>query len=159
MSKPAVRFLSQDDSLAYLALVAASKAGQRGEVPVGAVLCDPVGRVLSESGNQTVHGNDPLGHAELRALRQGAERMQNYRLSGCRLVITLEPCAMCVAALETARIFQWTFLAGSDRQDRGSKPYETRRWPWGSRPIQLASARPFRDVSAALLRFFFEQRR
>lgn len=150
-----LKFLNQDDSLACLALLAASKAGGRGEVPVGAVLCDPVGRVVSEAGNQMVNDNDPLGHAELRAMRQGGERLHNYRFAGCRLVVTLEPCAMCVGALETARLFLGYFLADSN----GDKRSETRRCLGGVPPFRLRSGLPFREAQVALLRFFFEERR
>ncbi len=75
-----------------------------GEVPVGAVVVAPDGRVLSRACNAPLATNDPTAHAEILALRQAAKVFGNYRLCGCVLVVTLEPCLMCVGAMIHARI-------------------------------------------------------
>lgn len=86
------------------ALDQAHLAAQAGEVPVGAVLAAPDGRLLAESHNAPLRLHDPTAHAEVLALRQAGAALGNYRLGGCVLVVTLEPCAMCAAALAHARL-------------------------------------------------------
>lgn len=86
------------------ALGLAARAGAQGEVPVGAVLVDAEGTVLGEGWNQPIGGHDPTAHAEIMALRAAAARVENYRLTGTVLYVTLEPCAMCAGALIHARL-------------------------------------------------------
>jgi tRNA(adenine34) deaminase len=85
------------------ALALARAAGARGEVPVGAVVVRE-GRVIGRGGNAPIAGNDPTAHAEIAALRDAAQAVGNYRLVGCALYSTLEPCAMCAGAILHARI-------------------------------------------------------
>ena len=87
-----------------LALEQARKGGKKGEVPVGAVVLDPNGQILAQSCNAPVSRNDPTGHAEILALRRAAEKINNYRLPGCLLAVTLEPCLMCLGAMIHARV-------------------------------------------------------
>ena len=87
-----------------LALDQARAAGARGEVPVGAVLIGPDGAVLSVAGNRTRELNDPTAHAEILVIRDGCATLGSERLIGCDLYVTLEPCAMCAAAIAAARI-------------------------------------------------------
>ena len=87
-----------------LALEEAARAGARGEVPVGAVLVDASGAVLVTAGNAVEARHDPTGHAELLAIRAAAALRQSPRLEDCDLYVTLEPCAMCAAAISFARI-------------------------------------------------------
>lgn len=87
-----------------LALEESQLALQAGEVPVGAVLLGPDGAVLGRSGNRCVSASDPSAHAEIMVLRQAAAALGNYRLGGCVLAVTLEPCLMCVGAIVHARV-------------------------------------------------------
>ncbi|MGR3526280.1 MAG: nucleoside deaminase [Paracoccaceae bacterium] len=87
-----------------LALEEARAAAQRGEVPVGAVLVDPQGRVLAQAGNRTRALNDPTAHAEMRVIREGCRVLGSERLTGCDLYVTLEPCPMCAQAISAARV-------------------------------------------------------
>ncbi|WP_296819378.1 tRNA adenosine(34) deaminase TadA [Brevundimonas sp.] len=88
-----------------IALELAGAAGERGEVPVGAVVVDPAtGQVLGEGANAPIGLHDPTAHAEIRAMRMAAEAMGNYRLTGLTLFVTLEPCAMCAGAISHARL-------------------------------------------------------
>ncbi len=82
----------------------AEKAAALGEVPVGAVILDPDGRIVGTGHNAPIAKCDPTAHAEISALRQAATAMGNYRLNGCVMAVTLEPCLMCVGALVHARI-------------------------------------------------------
>ena len=86
------------------ALAMAERAAAEGEVPVGAVLADAEGAILAEAGNRCIAGHDPAGHAEMRAIRAAAAELGNYRLPGCRLYVTLEPCVMCAGLCIQARI-------------------------------------------------------
>jgi tRNA(Arg) A34 adenosine deaminase TadA len=87
-----------------LALAEAEAAGLSGEVPIGAVVVSTSGRVLARAGNRTLALRDPTGHAELLAIREACARLGSERLIDCDLYVTLEPCAMCAAAISFARI-------------------------------------------------------
>lgn len=86
------------------ALAEADLAGEAGEIPVGAVVVGPAGEILGRGSNGPIAANDPTAHAEISAMRQAAAAMGNYRLNGCVLAVTLEPCLMCVGALVHARV-------------------------------------------------------
>ncbi len=94
-----------------LALEEAKAAGTRGEVPVGAVVLGPDGKVLARSGNRTLELRDPTAHAELLAIRDACTTLSSERLVECDLYVTLEPCAMCAAAISFARIRRLYFGA------------------------------------------------
>lgn len=93
------------------ALAQAEQAQQLGEVPVGAVLVDAQGQLLATGFNRTIIDHDPTAHAEIVALRAGAKQLQNYRLPGASLYVTLEPCAMCLGAMLHARLARVVFGA------------------------------------------------
>jgi tRNA(adenine34) deaminase len=93
-----------------LALEAARAAGARGEVPVGCVIVRE-GDVVARAGNRTVADRDPTAHAELLAIRDAAAKLGSERLTDCDLYVTLEPCAMCTAAMSFARIRRLYFGA------------------------------------------------
>lgn len=82
----------------------ATAAAAKGEVPVGAVVISASGEIIGKGGNSSIQANDPSAHAEIVALRNAAERLGNYRLEGCVLAVTLEPCLMCLGAMTHARI-------------------------------------------------------
>ncbi len=103
--------MSAHPSPMTLALVEATAAGARGEVPVGAVLVDPAGRLLAAAGNRVEADRDPTAHAEMLVLRLGAARLGLKRLAECDLYVTLEPCAMCAAAIGLARLRRLYFGA------------------------------------------------
>ena len=94
-----------------LALAEAEAAAARGEVPVGAVLVDDEGYVLAAAGNQVEGDQDPTAHAEMLVLRAGAARLGAKLLPGCDLYVTLEPCAMCAAAIAFAHLRRLYFGA------------------------------------------------
>jgi tRNA(adenine34) deaminase len=100
-----------DDSVFMgLALERAREAGAAGEVPVGAVVVLE-GEVVGRGFNQPIGRHDPTAHAEIMALRDAAIRLGNYRLPGCTLYVTLEPCAMCAGAIMHSRIARVVFGA------------------------------------------------
>jgi len=104
------RDIASDERWMEEALRLASMAAVGEEVPVGAVVvCD--GRIVGRGWNQVVTLPDPCAHAEIQALRDAARELNNYRLSGCELYVTLEPCAMCAGAIVHARISRLVFGA------------------------------------------------
>lgn len=96
------------------ALALAREAGARGEVPVGAVVVRD-GVIIGRGGNAPIVANDPTAHAEIGALRDAARNLGNYRLPGCELYVTLEPCAMCAGAIMHARIARLVYGASDPK--------------------------------------------
>jgi tRNA(adenine34) deaminase len=95
--------MADDETFMREALALAAQAAAAGEVPVGAVVVKE-GRVIGRGYNRPISSRDPTAHAEIVALRQAAAAEANYRLPGCELYVTLEPCAMCVGAMVHARL-------------------------------------------------------
>jgi len=98
-----------------LALREAEKARDLHEVPIGAVLVDAAGEILAVASNRTITNSDPTAHAEILALRSAATATGNYRLTGCTLYTTIEPCVMCAGALVNSRISRLVFGAHDER--------------------------------------------
>ena len=96
------------------ALALARAAGARGEVPVGAVVVRD-GAIIGRGGNAPIAASDPTAHAEIAALREAARTTGNYRLPGCALYVTIEPCAMCAGAILHARIAEVVFGAADPK--------------------------------------------
>ncbi len=99
----------------HMAMRAAEAASARDEVPVGAVITGPDGRVIAQASNRIVELKDPTAHAEMLAIREAAEALGNERLTGCTLHVTLEPCAMCAGAISLARIGSLHFAAADPK--------------------------------------------
>ena len=97
------------------AFAEAEAAAFRGEVPVGAVIVDAHGKVIAKAGNQTLALKDPTAHAEMLAIRAASQVLQSERLIDCDLYVTLEPCAMCAAAISFARIRRLYFAASDEK--------------------------------------------
>ncbi len=137
-----------------MALQEARDAGARGEVPVGAVVLGPGGAVLAQAGNRTEADNDASAHAEMLALRAAARALGSPRLVGCDLVVTLEPCAMCAAAISAFRIRRLMFGAYDPKGggvDHGARIFEA---PGSQhRPEVIGGVRE--REAAALLQSFF----
>jgi len=94
----------------------AERVGSTGEIPVAAVLLDEVGRCIGHGSNRRETAGDPLGHAELIALRQGAWVLGDWRMNHCTLLVSLEPCPMCAGALVQARVGQVIFAARDSKR-------------------------------------------
>jgi len=100
----------EDDDFMAVALDLAREAATLGEVPVGAIVVRE-GEIVGRGSNQPIGRHDPTAHAEVLALRDAAARLGNYRIPGCTLYVTLEPCAMCIGAIFHARIGRVVFGA------------------------------------------------
>lgn len=140
------------------ALALASRASAVGDVPVGAVVVDADGQIVGEGFNRREHTHDPTAHAEVLALREAALAKQTWRLDGCTLVVTLEPCVMCAGAVLAARIPRLVIGAWDDRAGATGSQWDlVRDGRVGAKVEVIAGVRA--HESAALLRRFFEARR
>ncbi len=106
-----------DEAWMRIALQEAAEAAARGEIPVGAVVVRD-GELVARGSNAPIAGHDPTAHAEIVALRAAAGRLGNYRLDGCTLYVTLEPCAMCSGAMLHARLDRVVYGAPTPRPGR-----------------------------------------
>ena len=103
-----------DAAMMREALQLATRAAEQGEVPVGAAVVKD-GRIVGRGYNAPISSSDPTAHAEIRALREAASALANYRLVGCTLYVTLEPCAMCAGAIMHARIGRLVYGAADPK--------------------------------------------
>lgn len=141
-----------------LALAEAARATAHDDVPVGAVVVDEDGRVIGAGHNRREVDEDPLGHAELIALRAAAEATGLWRLDGCTLVVTLEPCVMCAGALVGSRIARLVYGAFDEKAGAVGSIWDIPRDRAAlHHPEVYAGVRA--EESAALLREFFTARR
>jgi tRNA(adenine34) deaminase len=154
----AVQFAhADDDRWIGVALDEARAAQAAGEVPVGAVIVRG-GEVLARAGNRTLRDQDPTAHAEALVIRAAAAALDSWRLEGCTLYVTLEPCAMCAGAILLARVDRVVFGAWDDKAGMAGSVADLLRHPrLNHRPEVLAGLK--REESAELLTQFFRSRR
>ncbi|WP_243708826.1 tRNA adenosine(34) deaminase TadA [Actinomadura sp. GC306] len=141
-----------------LALAEARKASADGEIPVGAVVLDASGEVIGTGRNDRERSADPTGHAEIIAMRQAAAALGEWRLTGCTLVVTLEPCTMCAGASVQARLVRVVYGAVDLKAGAVGSLWDViRDRRLNHRPEVVAEV--MADECAALLTEFFTQRR
>ncbi|KRF37488.1 CMP deaminase [Nocardioides sp. Soil805] len=141
-----------------LALAEAQEAVATGDVPIGAVVLDPAGEVLARGRNVREAEGDPTGHAEVVALRAAARARGEWRLTGCTLVVTLEPCTMCAGAAVLSRVERVVFGAYDDKAGAvGSLWDVVRDRRLNHRPEVLGGV--LAAESTALLEAFFAEQR
>ena len=137
-----------------LALEQARRANQHGDVPVGAVVLGPDGTLLAAAGNERELTGDPTAHAEVLALRRASAVLGAWRLSGCTLVVTLEPCTMCAGATVLARVDRLVFAAYDEKAGAvGSLWDVVRDRRLNHRPEVIAGL--LAEESTAMLNAFF----
>lgn len=139
------------------ALEAARRAGEAGEVPVGAVVMRE-GVELARAGNAPVATSDPTAHAEIRVLRAACAAQDNYRLPGATLYVTLEPCLMCVGALVHARVERLVFGAFDPKSGAAGSVVEGPRLPGLNHWMEVTGGVAEAECGE-LLRDFFRRRR
>ncbi len=140
-----------------LALAQARLAAEAGEVPVGAVLVRN-GQLIATGRNTPVAQHDPSAHAEINALRAGAAALGNYRLDGCELFVTLEPCAMCAGAMLHSRLARVVFGATDPKTGAAGSVLDLFAQPRLNHRTQVSGG-VLADECAAVLQAFFQQRR
>jgi len=151
--------VSDQPSFMAQALAAAERAATVGEVPVGAVLVEGAsGAVLAEAGNATEAFADPTAHAEMLVLRAAAARRGSPRLEGCDLYVTLEPCAMCAAAISFARIRRLYFAAYDPKGGAVEHGPRFFQQPTCHHRPEIYGGIEERRAAALLQRFFAERR-
>ena len=138
------------------ALEEARRALDLGEVPIGAVVVVN-GAIVARACNQPITAVDPTAHAEVLALRQAAAALADWRLSGCTLYVTLEPCAMCFGAMQQAHLDRVVYAAANMREGATGSVADLDLLPWKRK--LLVERGPYRQQAAALLQEFFRQRR
>jgi tRNA(adenine34) deaminase len=149
--------MSGDTHWMRLALQQAQEARLRGEVPVGAVLVRD-GELVASGFNQPIALHDPSAHAEMLALRAAGQILQNYRLPGLELFVTLEPCAMCAMALLHARVSRVVFAAADPKTGAAGSVLDLFAQPRLNHHTSVTRG-VLAEESAALLQAFFRERR
>ena len=151
-----VKFSATDEASMRLALAEAALAGD--DVPIGAVVLDAEGRVIGRGRNERERYGDPTAHAEIVAMREAARSVGEWRLEGCTLVVTLEPCTMCAGAIVNARIARLVFGASDEKAGAvGSLWDVVRDRRLNHRPEVVHGV--LADDCARVLRDFFAQQR
>jgi tRNA(adenine34) deaminase len=140
------------------ALACAREAESAGEVPVGAVIADTTGAVIARVANAPIARHDATAHAEMLALRAAGRALGNYRLPGCVLYVTLEPCAMCVGALVHARVARIVYGAADPKTGACGSVFDLAAHPKMNHRIEVTGG-VLAEESAALLKQFFAARR
>lgn len=148
---------SDEDWMRY-ALQLAERAEQQGEVPVGAVLVLN-NRIIGEGWNSSICQHNPTGHAEIMALRQGGQTLQNYRLLGATLYVTLEPCVMCAGAMIHSRIQRVVYGAKDLKTGAAGSLIDILGHPGMNHQIEVVSGILAESCSAQLSAFFQRRRK
>lgn len=149
---------SRWDDAMRVALDAAVRAEQHGDVPIGAVVLDQSGATIAVAGNERELHQDPTGHAEIIALRRAAEVVGEWRLEGCTLVVTLEPCTMCAGAIVSSRIEHLVFGAFDEKAGAVSSLFDVVRDSRLNHQVRVTSG-ILADQCREVLERFFRQRR
>ncbi len=141
-----------------LAIAEAHAAEAAGEVPVGAIVLGPTGEVLGRGNNQVLRSSDPTAHAEIVALREAGRALGNYRLLGCTLVCTLEPCAMCAGAILHARTARLVYAARDPKAGACGSVLSVLNHPALNHQVSVTEG-VLADECGVLLSGFFRRRR
>ena len=140
------------------AIALAEKALVTSDVPVGALIVNSDGELIGSGANEREANNDPTAHAEIVAIRNAAGYLQNSRLDGCTLVVTLEPCAMCAGAIAQARISNLIFGAWDEKAGAVGSVWDVIRDPRSLYKINVTSGIREAECAKLLTQFFDGQR-
>ena len=147
-----------DEDFMRAALELAEQAGAAGEVPVGALVVKD-GLVIGRGHNHPIRAHDPTAHAEIAALRAAAQHLGNYRLNGCELYVTLEPCVMCAGAILHARIARLIYGAADPKTGACGSVVDLFSEARLNHHTAVADRVLVEDCAALLQRFFAARRR
>ena len=146
-----------DSEAMEAALAEARSAAEAGEVPIGAVVVRE-GEIVARAQNRVLRDNDPTAHAEIVSLREAARILGNYRLNGCTLFVTLEPCAMCAGAMIHARIDRLVLAAADPKAGACGSVLSVLNHPQLNHKMSVEQG-ILAEESGELLRSFFRERR
>ena len=145
-------------ALMQQAISLAKEAATKGDVPVGALVVDDAGNVVGQGANLRVQDNDPTAHAEIVALRNAAEKTNDYRLDDLTMVVTLEPCGMCAGAIAQSRIKRLVFGAFDEKYGAVGSVWDLLRDPRVVYKLEVMSG-VVEDECGQLLKDFFSNKR
>lgn len=140
-----------------LALVEARACAHTDDVPVGAIILDAAGEVIATGRNTKERDEDPLGHAEVMAIRAAAEKLGNWRLNDCTLVVTLEPCVMCAGAILAARIPTVVYGAWDEKAGAAGSVFDLLRDRRLNHQVEVISGVLAEECGQLLTEFFREK--
>lgn len=146
------------DLIMQQALLEAKKGLVKGEVPIGAVILGPDGKILAKDHNQPITLQDPTAHAEILTLRSAGKSLHNYRLLGATLVVTLEPCVMCMGAALNARIARLVFGAFDKKAGAAGSLYNLAEDSRFNHRMEVITG-VMEEECAGILKEFFHYRR
>jgi len=147
-----------DSDFMQVALDLAQQAAAAGEVPVGAIVVKN-GEIIGRGSNAPIGTHDPTAHAEIRAMRDAAQRIGNYRLVGCTLYVTLEPCAMCSGAIQHARIARLVYGASDPKTGACGSVVNLMAEPKLNHHTEVAGEILAQECGALLSAFFSARRK
>ncbi|WP_136253668.1 tRNA adenosine(34) deaminase TadA [Onishia niordana] len=150
--------MRSDEFYMHRALDQARLGLAAGEVPVGAVVVDDAGEIIGEGFNAPISGHDPSAHAEVCALRDAAARCANYRLDGCTLYITLEPCLMCTGAIIHARVKRVVYGAAEPKTGMVESRANLFAQPWYNHRVEVEGGLLAAQAKRLLKDFFTDRR-
>lgn len=148
---------NQYDAFMAAALAEAARAEAAGDVPIGAVVARD-GRIIAAGHNRRIVDADPTAHAEMRTIRAAAEAVGDWRLSGCTMVVTLEPCCMCAGAIVLARMDRLVYGAADPKAGGVETLYRICTDPRLNHQVEVVSGVLARECGAILTSFFRRQR-
>jgi tRNA(adenine34) deaminase len=156
--------ITPTDDLLYLreAIAEAQAAEAAGEVPIGAVIVSPDGKIIGRGNNRVLRDSDPTAHAEIVALRAAGQSLSNYRIlteqGGCTLYVTLEPCAMCAGAILHARIARLVYAADDPKAGACGSVLSVMNHPQLNHKVEVAPGLLAEECGPMLSNFFLARR-
>ena len=150
--------MATNEDLMHQAIEVAKSALASSDVPIGAIVIDPNGNVIGTGANRRELDKDPSGHAEIVAMRIAAQKINNWRLDGCTVVVTLEPCAMCAGAIAQSRVKTLIFGAWDEKAGAVGSVWDVLRDPRSPHRTEVISGICEEECAAILAEFFKTQR-
>jgi tRNA(adenine34) deaminase len=150
--------MKYEEAMAKAIELARAAASASGDVPVGAIILNKDGQVISTGANQRELSNSPVAHAEIIAIEKAAKAIGDWRLDGCTLIVTLEPCAMCAGAIAQARIPRLVFGAWDEKAGAVGSQWDLLRDPRQLHKPEVISG-VLAEECAKLLGDFFQSKR
>lgn len=147
-----------DEKIMRKALCLAQAAGEKGEIPVGAVIADVNGKTIAEGFNKREESKDPTDHAEIIAIRKASQMLKDWRLSGLTLFVTMEPCTMCAGAIVTSRISRVVFGAFNNKTGSVGSRIDILRDEILNTNIEVVSGVLISECEGVLAKFFADLR-